>query len=305
LPDLHTMLAPWFITGLIDAEGTFTWSISRNLKSKLGWTIAPRFSICLHMRDYPLLQAVQHFFGGIGVLKVSGKFVYYDINSALDLPILFTHLSLYPLVSSKRYMYFIFSTVHNLYITKQHLTPQGFLLCIAYINLLNKPIKAQVLNAIVGVYGSLPQVSLPPVPLFIKYTLSPYWILGFVCGEGSFTYFKRTRITAKGVTVFDYTFVFETSQLPLDIGLLIAVLNAIGPGFIYSHVGAVSRIRVVNMDILQHFVLPFFTRYPLPGYKGLQYQTWLKAVEVVIADRKYSKHRENILTPIVSELSAL
>lgn len=126
------------------------------------------------MRDYPLLQAFQQFFRGIGVLKVSGKFVYYDINSALDLPILFTHLSSYPLMSSKRYMYFIFSMVHNLYINKQHLTPQGFMLCIAYINLLNKPIKAQVLSAIVGVYGSLPQVSLPPVPLFIKYTLSPY-----------------------------------------------------------------------------------------------------------------------------------
>ena len=171
------MLMPWFITGLIDAEGTFTWSLSRNKKVKLGWTIAPRFSICLHIRDYTLLQAVQQFFGGIGVLKTSGKFVYYDINSVQQLNVLFNHLSLYPLMTFKRYMYYIFLMVFDIYSKKEHLTPQGFMLCVAYINSLNKAIKPQVLSTITGSYGPLPELVLPLIPTSISYTLNPYWVL--------------------------------------------------------------------------------------------------------------------------------
>lgn len=123
--------------------------------------------------------------------------------------------------------------------------------------------------------------------------------------KGSFTFFKRTRTNAAGITIYDYSFVFETSQLPLDNSLLMAILNMIAPGYLYSHVGSVSRIRVANMDVLQHYVLPFFAQYPLPGYKGIQYQAWLKAVEVVLADRKYSKGRENILTRLIKHLTTL
>lgn len=64
---------------------------------------------------------------------------------------------------------------------------------------------------------------------------------------------------------------FEVSQLPVDISLLVAILNFIGHGTLFSHAGSVSRIRVVSIGMLQHFVLPFFTLYPLPGHKGLQY----------------------------------
>lgn len=164
-------------------EGSFSWSISRNNRVKLGWTLAPRFSICLHIRDYNLLQAVQRFFNGIGVLKTSGKFVYFDINSLKDFQILFAHLAMFPLMSTKRYMYFIFVRVFNIYAAKLHLTPQGFMQCVAYINMLNNSIKPQVLSALTTAFGALPQIILPPVPLFIQTlgSLSPHWIVGFVC----------------------------------------------------------------------------------------------------------------------------
>lgn len=48
-------LNPWFITGLIDAEGTFTIMIDKNQKRKQGWRVQAKFQIGLHERDVSLL----------------------------------------------------------------------------------------------------------------------------------------------------------------------------------------------------------------------------------------------------------
>lgn len=173
--------------------------------------------------------------------------------------------------------------------------------------MLNKPIKPQTVKDIANTLGTLPDLLLPPVTSISYYNLNPNWILGFVCGEGCFTYFKRTRINKTGVTKLDYTLVFEVSQLPLDNKLLIAILNSIGPGFIYSNRGKRSRIRITNIDILQHFVLPYFYHNPIPNsrYKGMQYNLWLKAVEILMVNKIYSKDREQLLTQLLEKLSAL
>lgn len=65
------MLSPWFVTGLLDAESSFSRSITRNNKSKLGWTLSLRFNLTMHIRESRLLHQVKRFFGGIGVIEVS------------------------------------------------------------------------------------------------------------------------------------------------------------------------------------------------------------------------------------------
>ena len=168
------LFKPLIHYGYYRCRGTFTWGLTKSNRAKLGWKIGPRFSICLHKRDYDLLRSIKSFFGGIGVLKVTGDFAYYDINSIRDLRILFAHLDLFPLLTFKRNMYHIFVTVYWLYVDKVHLTPQGFKLCLAYINLLNRPIKAGTIRAIVALHGSLPTIILPPVLITTQYLLNPY-----------------------------------------------------------------------------------------------------------------------------------
>lgn len=303
-------LKPWFVTGFIDAEGTFSWSISKNSKSRLGWTLAPRFSICLSIRDLGILEAFQAFFGGIGVIKTSGNFAYYDINSIIHLAVLFAHLSRYPLVSRKQDMFAIFLIIYNMYVEKKHLTVHGFMLCVAYINILNKSVNLSVLLAITSKYGSLPLLTLCPVPVTYNFILNPQWIVGFVCGEGSFSYFTRTRTTANGDSRVDYNFIFEVSQLPIDSLLLQAILDhillysGVGTGSLISRLGAVSRIRFGSISSLQHCVLPFFSEY-IPGHKGLQYSVWLEGVTLTMCDTKYSDQRQLKLAKITKRLSEL
>jgi hypothetical protein len=51
-----------FITGFSDAESSFTASISKNNKSKLGWTIGLSYNIYLSIRDVRLLELIRLFF---------------------------------------------------------------------------------------------------------------------------------------------------------------------------------------------------------------------------------------------------
>ena len=57
---------PFFITGLTDAEGSFSVSIKKNNSYKLGWSVNPVFTIGLHKKDLELLKLIQAYFGGVG-----------------------------------------------------------------------------------------------------------------------------------------------------------------------------------------------------------------------------------------------
>lgn len=275
----------------------------------MGWTLSPRFSICLSKRDSDLLRSIQLFFGGIGVLKTVRNFIYFDINSASDLAVLFIHLGKYPLVSTKRYMFAIFSVIHHMYLAKEHLTPNGFMLCIAYINALNRAITPATLLAITSRYGALPSIALSPVPIIIHYVLNPDWIVGFVCGEGCFSYLSRKRVTSQGLVKIDYTLIFEVAQMAIDSLLLKAILNHILAsgcrGSYFAQVNAACRIRIASLDSLQHSVLPFFTNYPLIGHKALQYSVWLEAVILMMSEQQYTDARQMKLAQILARLSKL
>jgi hypothetical protein len=64
-------LNPWFITSLIDAEGSFIVRLYKN-QGKLGWAVQSIFTIGLHERDLDLLLQEQQFFWGelVQLIKV-------------------------------------------------------------------------------------------------------------------------------------------------------------------------------------------------------------------------------------------
>lgn len=66
-----------------------------------------------------------------------------------------------------------------------------------------------------------------------------------------------------------------------------------------------SRVRIMAIDLLAKFILPFFEQYPLMGFKQLQYNIWVKAVKLIIKSPSYSVEREVQLTAIITELKAL
>lgn len=107
------MLHPEYITGLVDGEGTFTYSYSKKINS-----IGLYLGIALNIKDLPLLKAVQEYFGCgriyfakavAGKFKnpdyVSGARAYYRVNKHRDLLKVIRHFEEHPLHGQKAKAY--------------------------------------------------------------------------------------------------------------------------------------------------------------------------------------------------------
>jgi LAGLIDADG DNA endonuclease family protein len=108
--DLH----PWFVTGFVEGEGTFTFSRHRE------GSLSLYFGVKLTEIDRPILEALQAFFGGAGKLYYvqpraaltpnSGytkAASYYRISKAQDLVRVVRHFDSFPLRGCKRTSYAI------------------------------------------------------------------------------------------------------------------------------------------------------------------------------------------------------
>lgn len=88
---------PFYITGLIDAEGCFMVEVSNGKKI----VFALRFAIKLHNVDLPLLKKIQAFFGA-GSITIKDGYANYRVSKLDDIMmVIIPHLVNYPLQSAK------------------------------------------------------------------------------------------------------------------------------------------------------------------------------------------------------------
>lgn len=64
LKEAKGRLNPWFVTGIVDAEGSFIITIYKRPSNNTGYMAGVRFSLSLHIKDLALLQQIQAYFGG-------------------------------------------------------------------------------------------------------------------------------------------------------------------------------------------------------------------------------------------------
>ena len=99
-------LSPWFVTGLAEAAGSFTFGRSgRNLNLY--------FALKRPAADRALLEAIQRFFAGIGTIypvrsAAAGRRTtawYFRVNRRDQLPRILDHFDRYPLRGSRAEVY--------------------------------------------------------------------------------------------------------------------------------------------------------------------------------------------------------
>ena len=176
-------LNPWFVTGLIDAEGCFNIMITKT-KSKLGWRVQAIFVIELHVKDVQLLYQIQTFFGGVGTVinssirKVSRYTIVgiKDINNKV-LP----HFDKYPLQSEKDIDLKYWKDCIIIMTSKGHLTQEGIEEIISNKTAMNKGISDKIRASFLNNTELV-----RPKYVHRKEMLEPNWICGFITGDGSF-----------------------------------------------------------------------------------------------------------------------
>lgn len=121
------MLNPYYITGFVDGEGSFSVSISpRNFKN-VKWEIRPSFSISQHKRNRSILFKIKDYFQ-CGTIRPNRKdnTYKYEVRSVeeLDKKII-PHFKKYPLQTDKKKDFEVFTSIIQIMKEGRHLTKEG------------------------------------------------------------------------------------------------------------------------------------------------------------------------------------
>jgi hypothetical protein len=268
---------PWFWTGLIDAEGSFSIIIDKNNSRRLGWRVQSKFQMGLHKRDLSLLLQLQQFFNGIGSIHINPTLnkVNYSIDSNKDLIKLIIHLDKYPLLTQKAADFMLFKEVVNLMNNKAHLSTKGLNQIInikASMNLGLSDLLKSEFNDFIPVERQI--INTENIP-------DPNWISGFVNGEGNFD----VRVTQQSTNKIGYKVQlrFRISQHQRDIRLMEVLSKYLGSGKIYKYnEKSAIVLTIFKLSDITDIIIPLFNQNPLLGVKLFDYLDWCKIANLMI-----------------------
>jgi LAGLIDADG endonuclease len=270
-------LNPWFVTGIIDAEGTFCTTIYKNKAYKTGWVVRSFFEIGLNQRDSSLVYQLKDFFEGIGTISLDKKtnVLKYSTASLKDLSsIVVPHFKKYPLLTQKGADFLFFEQIVELMNKGVHLTINGLQQVInirASMNTgLSEIIKSEFSNNINPVKRGIIQSNIIP---------DPQWISGFVSGEGNLDVGIKK---SKNIIGYQVYLRFRISQHARDAKLMELIMNYLGAGRLERDSRKPVIYLVINkISEINQIVIPFFNQYPICGIKHLDYLDWCKIANLI------------------------
>lgn len=262
------MLILFFWSGLIDAEGSFILIIAKSKSDKLGWSIRPKFSIELHIKDIKILYQLQKYLGGIGKLYAYHNRAIYTINYVKELNKLFAHFESFPLLTQKAADFILFKQAITIMSYKAHLTIKGLNDIVNIKASMNLPLS----NMLKENFKAYMPVGRPLIGS--NNALDPSWIAGFVTGEGNFYVAIAKNASKRGYRV---QLRFIITQHERDEKLMLMIISFIGSGNIYKYPSKPAvAIEIRNFSYITNKIIPLFDQYLIQGIKFLDYLDWCK-----------------------------
>ncbi len=171
------------------------------------------------MRDLPLLQEIQSYFGGVGIMSV-GKNCGYYVSSIKDITrVIYTSLWQIPFNNSKARWLPSFKSVVYMINAKEHLTMEGY----RKLSLLKASVNKGLSETLkVAFPGTIPALRSLSVSTDIPH---PYWMAGFTSGDGCFVVTENK--TSSGIYV---KLVFSITQHRRDENLIRSFVDFFGCG---------------------------------------------------------------------------
>lgn len=259
-----------FITGLIDAEGSFVVTILKNPRYRLGWVVQARFQLKLHEKDRDLVLAVQDYYNKIGYIsKINNRnSVEFRVTKTQDLYRIIRDLDSNPLITNKYADFILFKEICSIILENKHNTPDGLQKIINNKAALNWGLSENLKE---NFPLTLPTPR-PQVPSRME-NIKPEWIAGFCTGESSFS----ILITGKYASIR-----FSVSQDSRDIILLENIGLYFSCGKINNYKNReICELVVTRIDDIVTHIIPFFEKYPIRGSKYNNYLYFKEAAFII------------------------
>lgn len=271
------LLHPFYVTGFVDGDGSFSVLALKRAQYKTGWNFIPVFTINIHSRDTALLQRIQSFFGGIGIITIFEKdnSAYFSVKSVKDIiNVIIPHFEKYPLLTQKQADFELFKQIVILMHNKQHLNTKGLNKIISFKASLNKG-----LTTLLKIhFPNITPVVRPVIKILSLTNVNPNWITGFVEAEGSF--FITTIKSKAYKTGYQIRLDFSIIQHRRDKNLIESFIPYFSTGGTYENKECIKYLASKFLDI-QGNIIPFFQKYPLQGDKLSNFYNFCKVAELI------------------------
>lgn len=275
-----SLLNPWFITGLFDAESSFVVTILKNPKYKTGWNVQARVQLKMHEKDRALIQSIQDFFGGIGYISKPNNrsTVEFRVSTLKDINnIIIPHFDNYPLITKKLSDYIFFKKVALLMLNKEHNNIEGLQKIVSLKASINWGLSKVLKEAFPNITPSVGEGEKYNNAMY--YNLLPEWVAGFSTGESNFFITVQNSKTKSGLSVW---LRFSIGQHSRDHLLLESLVNFFGCGYVVKYdKREVCEFIVTKIDHIILHIIPFFDKYPIIGSKCLNYLNFCKAANII------------------------
>jgi hypothetical protein len=285
-------LNPDFVSGFIDAEGSFTTVVYY----KNRWCINSVFKITLHKKDLHLLKSLQAYFGGVGRISGSDVVSYRVENISSLINSIITHLDKYPLQTQKKADYELFKRIVILMDKKQHLTPEGLQEIINIKGGLNKGVSEELLAEFPNTTPvSRPLVELPEI------LERPHWLAGFTAGDGCF--FVYVEKNAKYSSGFRSKLRFNICQHLKDKLLMERIASYFNCGIVTEASRGEVNFDVHKFSDIYDNIIPFFDKYAIHGVKAKDFEDWKSVAELMKTKDHLTKKGLEKITIIKSNMN--
>ena len=265
----NNILNPFYVTGFFDAESCFLINVQPRSYLKLGYNVSLMFKLTLHSRDKVLLENIRNYFGQRGNIttRKDGS-IEYIVSSIKDLEVIIKHFDAYPLITQKWSDYQIFKQTFELIKRKEHLTKEGLKKVLSLKASFNKGLSDELKTVFTDIVPALrPQISNPKIQ-------DPYWISGFVDGEGCFYVSLTNNSTGIGL-------VFKVTQHIRDADLLKEFIGYFNCGR-YSICSKMAGDYIVTkFSDINIKIIPFFNKYPIFVLKSLDFSDFEKVAKLI------------------------
>ena len=264
---------PWFITGFTDAEGSFSISVNKDNRQKIGWLVRLSYSIGNHIKDRPLLEKIKLSLGvNCEITKQGPESVQFRVRSIEQIPKIIEHFDNYPLNTQKRAYYELLKKAFFLIKTKEHLTQDGFKKLVAIKASVNWGLSPSLKKA-------FPDIVPVVRPLVKTQTIvNPDWLAGFTSGDGCFM--VKIRKDNRFYTGFQVLLVFRLTQHSKDEQLMRSLIKYFNCGYV-SIDRDYCNFEVTKFSDITKNIIPFFQQYPIRGVKAIDFSDWCQVAEMM------------------------
>lgn len=272
----------WF-SGFTDAEGSFYIAISK--------TCSFRFQINLHKDDLNVLYYIQRSLG-FGEVRLYDNYASFTITRLKDIAQLVDIFKKYPLQGSKWLNYQDFASAFDIYIGSKD--------------------RANALKETLRLKNNMNRLRLDYALLEDKLiSITPYWLLGFIEGEGCFSINKHNNYRLDFSLCQSSTNFELMKSIKLYLENLPGVLrqennyrNALGISEVRSNNPnhqSTTRIETTRIPFITNILIPFLDSLTWQSKKKLDFQDWKIILKLKEEGHHLSEQGRELIDLILSQ----